>query len=230
MDAPYCNQTTKRPSPDNFESVILIVVGSGTKETSFQVHAGLLKHYSSYFRNALKESWVEGETKIVRLAADEPANFKTFFHWLYSGKLYYTLTPEGKVPFSDTKICSLYVFGDARGIPEFCNAAVDLLFVRFAHEWAYPATPLRYVYDNTSANSKLRKLLVDLSVGTFAFSDLRSYESRYPKDFLVDVVLRSRELKTWPGNFEDKKRYLDGKRSQLCNYHDHKSPHITRDG
>jgi hypothetical protein len=71
---------------------------------------------------------VEGQTRTIKLTKDDPEVFRVFFHWMSSGKLYSRLLPDKNIPLTSTTICSIYLFGDIRGIPELCNAAVDLLF------------------------------------------------------------------------------------------------------
>ena len=108
--------------------MITIIVGKAEHGRKFYAHKGLLAHYSSYFRAALKEEWEEGATKTVTIPEDIPDVSRAFFHWLMTGKLYFALTEDGKIPLSFELICEMFVFGDARGIPEFQDAAIDLLF------------------------------------------------------------------------------------------------------
>jgi hypothetical protein len=199
---------------------VTVIVGSEAEKRECYIHAGLLTHYSSYFRNALKPEWVEGRTKNIVVSEDSPSMFQIFFLWLYSGKLYSTLA-NGRVPISTRMICTLYIFGDANGIPELCDAAVDLVFQKFANEWAFPAQCLSYIYDHTLASSKLREIFIHLAVYCFSFCNLRSEEECFPKEFLIDVILRSRQSKTWPGNFQDKETFLDKTASEMCIYHAH---------
>lgn len=209
--------------------MVTIDVGTGKDAKKFYIYAGLLKHYSSYFRSALKEVWQEGATQTITLAEDSPTVFSTFFHWLYSGKLYSHVAPNGKVPLSENELCTLYIFGDVRGAPEFCNAAVDVLFQRFAGEWAYPVHSLPYVYENTPTRSKLRNVLVDIAVETFGFTNLKEAADSYPKEFLVEVVLRSCHLKTYPGCILlSKQKYFEKKVAEMCMYHNHDDPHASR--
>jgi hypothetical protein len=54
------------------------MVGTGAGKKTFHVHEGLLKHYSSYLRSAMKKAWMVN-TKIITLSDDSPADFKTCF-------------------------------------------------------------------------------------------------------------------------------------------------------
>jgi hypothetical protein len=108
--------------------MIKIHVGKEENKQTFDVYEGLLKHYSTYFRTALKEEWAEGQSKTITLACDSPTVFRCFFTWLMIRKLYAQLDSAGRIPVDFDTICEAYVFGDARGIPEFCNASIDILF------------------------------------------------------------------------------------------------------
>ncbi|KAH4779353.1 hypothetical protein HBH63_128640 [Parastagonospora nodorum] len=226
IQLPACEHATTRPSPDTYGPIVTVVVGSECDKKEFHIHGGLLQHYSSYFRRAMKPEWTRDATDRIELKQEDPALFQIVFHWFYSGKLYSTPAANGQVPVSEPDLCKIFVVGDCRGIPELCNAAINLLFQRFANEWAYACRCLNYIYTNTIAGSCLRSLFVDLAVSSFSFDKLKENESSYPKEFLIDVVLRSRELKTWPGNVGSKKGFLENKAAEICKYHDHKDPHI----
>lgn len=191
---------------------------------TFPVYEGLLKHYSSYFRAALKKVWIEGQSKSVTLPTEDPEVFRAFFRWISTGKLYSRLAPDGKIPLTFETICEIYVFGDARGAPELCNATINMLFQKCMQDWVYPSSTLDYIYDNTPDKSVLRNFVVDYAVETFSFSDIRLNEPEYPKSFLVSVIKRLVEVderlcymnRGPPGN------YIHWKKTQICSkYHDH---------
>jgi hypothetical protein len=152
----------------------------------------LLTHYSVYFKTALKDCWLEGTTKTVILSEEIPEIFQAFFTWLFAGRLYSSLDVAGKIPFTFKFICQIFVFGDARGAPEFCNAAVDLLWQKMQQDWAFPLHDLDYVYENTQPNSLLRKLIVHFAMETYRFEGIKDPTNRsldsFPKEFLADVV------------------------------------------
>ena len=146
--------------------MVTILVGNGDKLRKFNIYKDILTFYSSYFRNALKDDWVEGQTKTINLVDDDPEVFQIFIYWLFSKRLYHPnsvpQSPNEKdTPLSFRHICDLYVFGDIMGIPELCIAAVDILFAKMMTIWIFPEGVLEYVYDNTPENSSLRRLLSD---------------------------------------------------------------------
>jgi hypothetical protein len=212
------------PFSENYGEIVTISVGSEAVKKEFYIHAGLLLHYSSYFSRALNPVWVEGRTKSIALSEDRPAIFQIFFRWIYTGGLYSTLV-DGAIPILFEDICALYIFADARGIPELCNRAVDVLLQKSVNERIFPTHCLTYVYDNTLAGSNLRSTIVDLAVSCCSFGSLENNEERFPKQFLIDVIFRSRQLKTAPGGLTDRVAFLEEKAAEMCIYHDHEYPH-----
>jgi hypothetical protein len=170
---------------------------------------------------------------MVELKDDSPEVFNAFFHWIYRGQLYFMLNASAAIPLSVRLICEIYVFGDARGVPSLCNAAIDLLLQKFHQEWTVPLAEVRYVYDNTLHGSALRKIFVDFFVETFRFEKLsdptqRELElPRYPKDFFADIVVAFMA----PGstaivsNTFNKIKWANSMKDKLCpKYHDHSPP------
>ncbi|KAI4631818.1 uncharacterized protein J4E87_002524 [Alternaria ethzedia] len=203
LKLPRCSKTVAAPPrPDHYGSIVKVTVGKQDNRREFHVYSGLLAHYSSYFKAALKNCWRTPET--VNLEDDNPEVFLAFFSWIYTGKLYSALDASGKVPLSTKLICEIYVFGDARGAPELCNATVDLVTQKLHHEWMFPNQDLAYVYENTLHGSALRKVLLDFAVNNFRFSDLVDPIQRsrgltqYPKDFLGDVLMALMALGSTP--------------------------------
>jgi hypothetical protein len=193
---------------------------------TFKVYEALLTHYSSYFRTSLNGRWREARLKTIDLSEDKPEVFQAFFNWLMIGKLYARLTPEGNIPYNSRLICQIYVFGDARGIPELCNAAVDLLFQKNCQSWQIPTPVLQYIYANTPDNCTLRKLLVDDASETYCWTDIHADRDQFPKDFLIDVLRNLRIKELYPGgNQLGRGKWIHTKKLEICSkYHDHSAP------
>ena len=218
---------------DDYGPIVTVKVGNPDPYREFHVYEGLLSHYSSYFKAAMKDCW--GGLKTIELEDDDPEVFKAFFRWLYTGKLYSALDASGKVPLTMRRICEIYVFGDARGAPELCNAAVDLLIQKMHHEWIFPTTTCSFAYENTLPGSALRKLLVDDAVEHYSFSDLVDPIQRskgletYHKDFLGDMLMAFKALtssSTGCGTLSyGKADWATYIKPLICSrYHDHPAP------
>ncbi|EGC47922.1 predicted protein [Histoplasma capsulatum var. duboisii H88] len=68
-------------------SLIRIHVGSeGSVQRVFNVHEGLLKSQSLFFRRMLRNNFAETNARLVRLPEDDVKTFAVFLQWLYTGK------------------------------------------------------------------------------------------------------------------------------------------------
>lgn len=68
-------------------SLIRIHVGSeGSVQRVFNVHEGLLKSQSLFFRGMLRNNFAETNARLVRLPEDDVKTFAVFLQWLYTGK------------------------------------------------------------------------------------------------------------------------------------------------
>lgn len=52
----------------------------------FNVHEGLLKSHSLFFRGMLRNNFAETNARLVRLPEDDVKTFAVFLQWLYTGK------------------------------------------------------------------------------------------------------------------------------------------------
>jgi hypothetical protein len=216
--------TNSNTNSDDYGQMIAVIVGSEPNEQSFYAHKGLLEHYSSYFRAALRDVWEEGHTKTVKLPDDDPNVYAAAFRWIYSGKLYTTLTASGDIPLDFPLICDIYVFGDARGIPELCNAAIDLWYQKSVQVWKYPYEHLIYVYESTLPGSQLRRFVVNDATGNYNFNKLEEFFDEFPKEFLADVIMACKKYHCEPGARKASTRdWQIFCKEELCLYHDHSS-------
>lgn len=125
-----------RTSKD-FGPIVIVRVGIGEKQRTFKVYKGLLTHYSAYFLKALKDTWAEGEDKIVQLPGEYRVGFEVFYNWLYTRSIY-TPTKTGEIPLTYECIINSYIFGDAHQSPEFCNAAIGALMQKSDQDQSFP--------------------------------------------------------------------------------------------
>ncbi|KAI4925742.1 uncharacterized protein J4E92_006478 [Alternaria infectoria] len=237
LELAKCSKATPPPNTDDYGPIVTVKVGNWDPYCEFHVYEGLLSHYSSYFKAAMKDCW--GGLKTVELKDDNPEVFNAFFRWIHTGKLYFALDASGKIPLSTELICEIYVFGDARGAPELCNAAIDLLIQQMHHEWSFPNHDLAYVYENTLQRSALRKVLLDFAVDNFRFPSLVDPNGRtqglvpYPKEFLGDMLMALLALGSTPipsiagrANLPfNKANWATYIKPLICpKYHDHPAP------
>lgn len=226
IELPKCAHASTPPPPDEYGEIVEVVVGDDRlfpKET-FQVFDGLLKHYSSYFRSALKEEWIGKGAKTIALPFDKPNVFRAFYNWLFARQLYSRLSDDGSIPMSVQLICEVYVFGDVRGVSELCNAAIDLLFQRNSQRWEFPEDSLAYIYDNTTHASPLRTYMVEYGVEKYDYGRSNVGIMDLPQEHLAECLLTLCKQRKQPCYLKDMAigKYIHTKSLEICSkYHDH---------
>jgi len=200
-----------------------VVVGKGEIKREFRLYKGLLSYHSSYFQAALNGRFAGGLYGVVHLPEDDIEVFQAFYYWLYTRKLFDLHSGRAYLSKTDTTniewmlICKIFVFGDARGIPELKNAAVDFIIAKFIQTWAFPIEIVRFVFDNTQESSPLRKLLVDMALESGDLDQMRQYRGYFTKDFLVDMVVTMQKSNR-VASVTSKEQWAA---RNLCIYHDH---------
>ncbi|KAF1835690.1 hypothetical protein BDW02DRAFT_618345 [Decorospora gaudefroyi] len=223
---PECSHASEPLSPTENGNIVTVVVGTEFMgQRTFLVHDWLLIHYSAYFRNVLEARSGTGEN-VVELSGDSPKIFAAFYHFLYARTLFSRLDFEN-IPFEDSEICHIYVFGQDHGIPQLCNAAVDLLFVKNVQTWTSSTDQLHYIYEETQEHSPLRKYMVDWVIRFYPLHPLRENESSFPKDFLIDVIeaITAPDNKICSTTNITSREKVDSMKLDICSkYHDHSPP------
>jgi len=196
------------------------------RQSEFQVHRGLITHYSDYFRAALnKETFLEGKNGVIELELNDLDPFTTFFAWLYQRAGNPELESEhidgifddhqndNKEHRTKARIwlrdCVRdWVFGDMRQAPEFQNWAMSCMITALSgfNNFVFSVTAINYTYEHTMQGSMLRKLLVD-SMGRYSRS-LHQNFTRGNKSYVDDLPLEAtqevlvafmKKDPSWPG-------------------------------
>ena len=172
----------------------MITIKVGKEKQEFHTYRGVICYQSSFFRAALNSSFREGRTGIVELPTEDPKIFQLVNTWLNTGRLYRVQDNGKAVPLDATDLCSLYIFGDARGMPGLKNIAVDHLIKRTSEKWSLIVGKAPFVYENTPESSPLRRLIVDQLIRCVDIKDRKNWMLTHcPKstdcaEFLLDVV------------------------------------------
>jgi hypothetical protein len=206
----------------DFGPIITVLVGEGEAQQKFEIHKGLLIHYSAYFRKALKDSWAEGMDKTVKLPGEYEDAFEIFYHWVYT-RIMYTPTDEGEIPLGFRSIVKSYVFGDAHQIPEFCNAAINTLSQKCSQaggDFDYS----NYAYENTLPGSMLRIYFTHEAVACWDWEPYLEDSDNHLSSFLADAIAEARERGCAPGGRLESDEWDAEILETICNYHDHSSP------
>lgn len=169
--------------------IVAIEVGTDEHKRTFNAHHGLLTFYSGYFKSALDGGFAEAQSGVIKLETEDSAVFEPFITWLYTHKAGLgEPTLKNATPYY-MSIVKLWIFADRREIPLLMNEMVDLLQQIVVSVWSLPQCTLQEVYESTTDNSALRRMLVHLyqCIGASLKAGISNLET-YPKDFLLDLV------------------------------------------
>lgn len=141
---------------------------------------------SRFFAAALsKPQLIESHEKPVRLPTASVNSFRVYLHWVYTGEIGLALI-EGH----DVRECDVaYVLGDALMDAKICNMLINAFSKLCVAQNVVPNyTDIKFVYDNTPDQSKLRKLCVDMIVGCFSSETFSQHMSSYDTEFVIDLA------------------------------------------
>jgi len=169
----------------------------GPEKKSFRLHKSLLCHASKYFDAALNGGFKEAEEEKIEMLGDCAEMFKHFQFWLYSNTI--NMSTNKRFDIEWKQLIDLFIFGEARGIPNLMNCAIDGLIDKQAYMFWTPLDQIPYIYDNTAPKSPLRQLLVDLVIRDSNFHD-DSWFSEVTfqwttKEFLSDLAVAQCEFR-----------------------------------
>ena len=198
----HCNDHQFR----SFSGVSMVTILVGSAKTPFNVHMDLLCKASPFFKSAFMGSgnFKETSTKSMKLPEDDPATIDRLVQWIYFGSYPVASDAKTKSPnqmkelldASLMQFATLYVTADKYGITELKNHVLDRLY-KLAIQDQNVVTRnehlIAYIYENTIAGSKLRKLLVDWHVWLvpqFFKTCWTEKEVLDHADFAADVLAR----------------------------------------
>ncbi|KAK4895765.1 hypothetical protein LTR27_006247 [Elasticomyces elasticus] len=180
------------PTPEMFRNgVFIIQVGKESKE-EFVVHRGIAAACSSYFNAALKEDgFKEGIEGVVQLKDENAKVFEHFVCWIYTGKL-----PDQPAKGNNIDLlCELWLLADRRIVPLLMNQALEGLSEEIYRTSSMPINMMPKIYENTVAESGLRRYCIYAIGRTIPSSDIKKitaagWPSEALEDFMVAMALR----------------------------------------
>ncbi|CAN9390204.1 unnamed protein product [Alternaria alternata] len=126
---------------------------------------------SEFFKNATKPEW-RTESRPVDLSDEQPAIFKRYCQWLYTGFIAPGLLAES----SSGCLAYMYVLGEKIVDHEFQNAVIQAIISDMDRMNVVPSLrTIKIIYDGTTEESAARRLLVDSWAHTI-ISFLGAYE------------------------------------------------------
>ncbi|KAI9695340.1 MAG: hypothetical protein M1820_008692 [Bogoriella megaspora] len=204
------------------ESQVKVIVGSQPNRKTYCIYRCLLCHDSSYFRKALSGESKEAHERTITLDQDSVETFKAVHLWLHTRRIYQSESGDpNAVPLQFEGLFKIYFFADMKGMPALKNAAVDAVFTKYLQNLEYPARSVPLVYENTSQDCTLRRVLVDLAVRNYGCQRLiQEHRTNLVNDFLVECIMAMRALR---GRLDvQPKGWIES--VNRCQYHDHSDP------
>jgi hypothetical protein len=195
-------------------------------EHEFQMHRGLLYFHSDYFKNLLDGPFKEGGSNRHALSDVSLDTFTMFYNWMYTGSVVNS-AGASDADLDRISVIDTYIFADFHMVPQFKNRALELFYLVEVRSWTEDIFISSYIYAKTTESSSLRKLLMDESVETYNFEELRKHQKSLPREFIADLFDTYRKLGIAPGSMPGLKKgnnpYIQKKKQSFCaNYHEHK--------
>lgn len=125
----------------------------------------LLAYFSPFFDKALCGGFAEGFKDQVLLPQDEPRLVRLLVDWTVSGQITAVAAEEcagahGENMEMDLAMAAAWVMGNKYLCPGFCNAIMEHFLEHHRSDHPSPNT-LRYVFENTLDDCKLRSAMMD---------------------------------------------------------------------
>jgi len=201
---------------------IAVVVGTGERQRTLDVHEDVLINTSEFFKAVLNEKRMkESGQQTVELLEHDPELFELFYHFLYTGQIFSAEEGDGRAVCGDTEFQRLiraWLLGDQLASTSFKDALSDALLLKLHSDGRSPLGLQVELYPNSTGPSGMRRLLVDLAAGYWPVDvmeqRIEKRKEMYPADFLYDlavVLMRARS--------PQKEKQLPA--TPTCEYHDH---------
>lgn len=148
----------------NWADVATVTLVVGETKTAFHVHEADLFEASPFFEAAFTSDFRESSERIMTLPEDDDSIFELFVDWLYRQRYDIPPTPNESETDYDRFMqpVKLFVLADKYGVRSLKNLIVSQMFLAFKRDKSSPSLDsMAYVYEHTSQNATIRKLLTD---------------------------------------------------------------------
>lgn len=165
--------------------------GIGGNKKIYRVHRDILIFYAGYFKAALDGRFAEGKSGVIKLETEEPAVVEGFVKSLYTGKARTDEITQDNSQSYYMSIVKLWLFADRREIPLLMNEMIDSLHQSVTTAWILPIMTIEEVYENTTARSALRLMVIDMfkSISERSLAArIKKDSEELSKDFLIDWI------------------------------------------
>lgn len=194
--------------------IIVFNVG-GTPTKKFSIHESIISPRSEFVRLSLKDGWKEGVERVIMLPDDDPDVFALYQHWLYNGALRTSGSEIGiKFEYEYEFLVKAYIFGDKMIDVDFKDSMIDVILEKLRVLECFDLRLTNLVYENTTAQSKLRRLWLDVyfHAGKAEWLDETFVGASISCEFIMEFSRFQMRLRT-----ELAERNMGGD----CHYHEH---------
>ena len=206
---------------DSEEDITVLV---GPEEKQFTIQKDFLCNGSTFFSAAINGQFREATERQVRLPEVDVDLFATYVQFVYTKQIVPLDPEEIEKDTQGTKrkirATELYILADQFGDMLLQNKLIDYC-IETVHQSRklFPAIAITLAYQHLPANSKLRKLSVDLFLASVSSAWLDQNRDDLPKDFLADPAVR------WVKGIRkkdiDQFDWSGYTRFEVCEYHEH---------
>lgn len=156
----------------------------GSNEIPFDAHIELLCDCSPYFDRVFHARFVKTISEPVRFPDDDPDIFAEFISWAYSEEVFND-QPVTKMIHT----FQLWVLAAKLEVPELQDTAIMLMEEKLDERPSAIVGDevVNYVYNNTTLNSHLRRVVVDIWIVNGTKQRFLFYKCKLPRPFLEDL-------------------------------------------
>jgi hypothetical protein len=184
----------------DLEDVVTFVIGQGEEKKTFIVHKAFACHYSPVLEIAFSSGFIEGETQTYSIADTQADAFELFVEWLYTQAFKNTSLQDAwnavkaqeenqnneELNHQQLRLVEVWILGQKFLVPELQNLALEALVPSLVD--SIPYSIFAKVYENTTAGSPLRRLIVD-GCSSRSLSGYANHPDVFPRELLLDILI-----------------------------------------
>jgi hypothetical protein len=181
----FKSTSSNRSSIDSAEVVTIEVVDEDGNKKDFVLHKSFVCFHSRFFNAAFNGPFSEGTSQSMIFHTYSLEAFGLFADWIYKEKI-----PDGPGELPNiNELVFLYIIGDHLLVPKLLNQILERINDSVGTTGVLPVALFRHIYENTTVESPLRKMMIDLCI---AYKHVACVED-IPHEMAVDMVNASHE-------------------------------------
>lgn len=176
-------------------ALVTFLIGPGDNPEKFLVHKEVACYHSKVFDAAFNNTaFVEGQTQTYKMDDTSVRAFRLLAQWLYFKKLEIAQLKEDwrkditVAGAENQSLAELWVLADKLGISELQNVTIESMHKIQVAVNRVPVQSFKYIYNNTSQASPLRRYVVELSAIRLNTECFSKFSDQFPHGILIDIV------------------------------------------